>query len=198
MVCASVSPLFHLGTAPTLQEESIQHNSPLICSYPSKTGQVLSLASGHGAAHIRGSHEKLSSEPGDFIHIVTWNGSWPACPRSWAHSLPEDVNWELANDGRGQTTVGSALALPGLVQVWPPWPLWGNLYTLGVKGDSFLFSCSSACRCPTWAELKAAQREMVSALLCSASPTPPGHLCGVVAALQGNSCSSRVWVLPMR
>lgn len=48
------------------------------------------------------------------------------------------------------------------------------------------------------AELKAALREMVSAWLCSASPTPPGHLCGVVAALQGNSCSSRVRVLPMR
>lgn len=52
---------------------------------------------------------------------------------SWAQSLPEDVNWELANDGRGQTTVGSALALPGLVQVWPPWPLWGKRRFLSVQ-----------------------------------------------------------------
>ena len=48
------------------------------------------------------------------------------------------------------------------------------------------------------AELKAPHKELVSASRCSASPKPPaelaGHLCGVVAALRGNSCSLSVRV----
>lgn len=124
-----------------------------------------------------------------------------AGPSHW----PEGVNWECANDGRAQITVdqcpGSPRPSVGMAAMAPlgqsPRP-GGKRRFLSVPAVQLQLSLQVSNLGSGRAELKAALREMVSASLCSASPTPPGHLCGVVAALQGNSCSSRVRVLPVR